>query len=123
MTVDILILGAGWSSSFLISLCKERNISYAATTRDGRDGTIPFAFNPTSDDSQPFRALPAAKTVLITFPLENKGPSQHLVKLYASVHGSAEGIGATRFIQLGTTSIWDVSEMRSSESQTSQYLT
>ncbi|KAF9037627.1 hypothetical protein BJ165DRAFT_1353396 [Panaeolus papilionaceus] len=107
MTVDILILGAGWSSSFLISLCKERNISYAATTRDGRDGTIPFAFNPTSDDSQPFRALPAAKTVLITFPLENKGPSQRLVKLYASVHGSAEGIGATRFIQLGTTSIWD----------------
>ncbi|PPQ66901.1 hypothetical protein CVT24_008516 [Panaeolus cyanescens] len=108
MVVDILILGAGWSSSFLIALCKERNISYAATTRDGRDGTIPFTFDPNSDDVQPFKALPSARTVVITFPLENKGTSRRLLELYASSRaGGAENKTSFRFIHLGTSSIWD----------------
>ena len=34
--VDLLILGAGWTSSFLIPLLKERNFTFAATTTDGR---------------------------------------------------------------------------------------
>ena len=33
--VDVLILGAGWTSTFLIPLLEEEKLSYAATTRDG----------------------------------------------------------------------------------------
>lgn len=106
MSVDILILGAGWSSNFLMPLCKERGIKFAATSRSGRDATIPFLFDPDSDDQRPYEALPDAKTVLITFPIQKSGASQRLVKCYASSRKNKIIVG---FIQLGATSMWDVS--------------
>ncbi|VUC29897.1 unnamed protein product [Clonostachys rosea] len=100
--VDFLVLGAGWTSIFLIPLLKKENIAHAATTRDGRDDTIAFTFDPESEDEAPFRRLPASKTVLITFPLKGKGPSARLTGLYAKTHGGLK----PNFIQLGVTSIW-----------------
>jgi hypothetical protein len=111
MAVDLLILGAGWLSNFLIPLCTERSITYAATTHSGHDSTINFSFDPDSNDVEPYRILPDAKTVLITFPIVKAGAATRLVKLYQS-SGSVsdpEARGRARFIQLGTTGIWDVS--------------
>ena len=122
-TVDLLVLGAGWTSTFLLPLLTARKISYAATTRAGSPTTIAFTFDPASDDPAPFRALPVAGTVLITFPITGTGHSQRLVDLYTATHpapdsssgssGSGGGIGSggsssssTRFIQLGSTSVW-----------------
>ena len=34
--VDILILGMGWTSTFLVPLLEERGVSWKGTTRDGR---------------------------------------------------------------------------------------
>ncbi|KAI5859594.1 hypothetical protein GGS23DRAFT_314740 [Durotheca rogersii] len=99
--VDLLILGAGWTSTFLIPLLEREGIAYAATTTDGRDGTISFKFDAESRDPEPFRALPSATTVLITFPLVGEGQSARLVSLYGSTHETA-----SRFVQLGATSIW-----------------
>ncbi|KAK7744793.1 hypothetical protein SLS62_010026 [Diatrype stigma] len=107
--VDILILGAGWTSTFLIPLLQREGIAYAATTRDGRRGTIPFTFDPDSSDPAPYAALPCAATVLITFPLVGKGQSQRLVSLYGTTHSSAKDCSSNqppRYIQLGVTSIW-----------------
>jgi hypothetical protein len=101
--VDILILGAGWTSTFIISLCKERGLTTASTTRDGREGSIVFVFDPTSEDTAPYAALPMARTVLISFPITVKGASARLVNLYKSTHTGSANV---RFIQLGTTSIW-----------------
>jgi len=107
MSVDLLILGAGWTSTFLIPLCDERGIQVAATSRSGRDGTIPFVFNPESDDTRPYEALPDAKTILVSFPIKTTGASQRLVTGYLSTRrGAKDKVG---FIQLGATSIWDVS--------------
>ncbi|TFK99333.1 hypothetical protein BDV98DRAFT_650811 [Pterulicium gracile] len=103
--VDILILGAGWTASFLAPLCTARNVVYAATTRDGRDGTIPFAFDPESDDNTSYRPLPDATTVLITFPITQAGGSARLVKLYNETRQSTVN-NRSRFIQLGTSSMW-----------------
>jgi hypothetical protein len=103
---DLLILGAGWTSTFLIPLCQELGISYAATSRTGRDGTLSFLFDQASEDPAPFRVLPEAKTVLITFPINSKGASERLVRLYTITHGQRKR--EVRFIQLGTTSIWGV---------------
>ena len=104
--VDLLVLGAGWTSTFLLPLCAARGISAAATTRSGRDGTLAFAFDPASDDPAPFRALPNARTVLVTFPIYVPGASARLVRLYRETH--ADGDSAA-FVQLGSTGIWDVS--------------
>jgi hypothetical protein len=100
-SVDFLILGAGWTSQFLIPLLKEESISFAATTTTGHDETIPFKFDPDSDDTTPYKHLPSAKTVLVTFPLKGTGQSKLITELYRSVHG-AENF----WIQLGSTGIF-----------------
>ncbi|KAF4597717.1 hypothetical protein EYR40_008182 [Pleurotus pulmonarius] len=43
--VDILVVGAGWTSTFLIPICEARGLTHAATSRSGRAGTIRFEFN------------------------------------------------------------------------------
>lgn len=101
--VDLLILGAGWTSTFLIPLLVKENITYAATTTTGHDGTIAFKFDPASSEEGPFRRLPSASTVLITFPLTGKGPSALLTNLYKITHPDAS---TPRYMQLGATSIW-----------------
>lgn len=100
--VDLLILGAGWTSTFLIPQLSDTDITYAATTTSGRDATIPFKFDPESGDAESYKRLPAAKTVVITFPLVGHGQSKSLVGLYRSVHGARNN-----WIQLGSTGIYN----------------
>ncbi|KAJ4471567.1 hypothetical protein J3R30DRAFT_3660257 [Lentinula aciculospora] len=100
----LLILGAGWTASFLLPLCRQHRIPFAATTRSGSNSTIKFHFDQNSDDSEPFKILPDANTVLITFPITNSGGSKRLVQLYKSTRAERDLNPA--FIQLGTTSIW-----------------
>ncbi|EON68478.1 hypothetical protein W97_07688 [Coniosporium apollinis CBS 100218] len=100
-TVDLLILGAGWTSTFLIPLLTRSKISHAATTTTGRDNTIPFKFDPTSNSLDQYKTLPSAKTVLITFPLTGTGQSDLLTRSYRQIHG-----GSNNWIQLGSTGIY-----------------
>ena len=108
--VDLLVLGAGWTYTFLPPLLHHHNITHQATTRDGRripgllKGTIPFIFDPASDDPAPYRALPSAGAVLIVFPLKGRGQSTRLVEMYDGVH--KEAAGKRKWIQLGSTGIW-----------------
>ncbi|KAI1370945.1 hypothetical protein F4677DRAFT_325763 [Hypoxylon crocopeplum] len=103
--VELLILGAGWTSTFLIPLLEREGIEYAASTTDGRNGTVRFRFDPKSSDPAPFQALPRAKTVLITFPLTGEGQAAYLVRMYESTHQAFER-RKPHFVQLGATSIW-----------------
>ncbi|KAF9479630.1 hypothetical protein BDN70DRAFT_858211 [Pholiota conissans] len=116
--VQILVLGAGWTSAFVKALCDAEDISYAATSRSGRDSTIPFIFDPDSDDISPYMILPTTRTLLITFPITTKGASERLIRLYGQTHGldSADNENKTRFIQLGTTGIWDGRQLRDGSS-------
>lgn len=105
--VDLLILGAGWTSTFLIPLLQSQNITYAATSTSGRDGTIPFKFDadaPSDDDGDDaqYRALPNAHTILITFPLRGDQAPRTLVESYLTVHSGVE----PNWILLGSTGIW-----------------
>ena len=100
--VDLLILGAGWTSTFLIPQLKSEGISHAETTTTGREGSIPFRFDPESDDVEPYKGLPSARTVLITFPLKGEGQSKHLTSLYRKVHGEQNN-----WVQLGSTGIFN----------------
>jgi len=110
--VELLVLGAGWTSTFLLPILQREGIKHAATTTTGRDGTIAFKFDPESSDPRPFAGLPNATTILITFPLKGKGQSERLVKLYLDTRkddsaGSASNTKSRpRFIQLGVSSVW-----------------
>ena len=102
--VNILVLGAGWTSTFLLPLLEECNITHAATTRSGHDNTIAFTFAPDSQDSGPYKLLPPPKTILITFPLKGQGQSSLICRLYRETHDEA---GAScRWVQLGSTGIF-----------------
>lgn len=105
---DLLILGAGWTFSFLAShiAAEHPSLSYIATTRDGRNGTLKWAWDAEQEGHQQYEALPRAKTVLITYPIKGEGGSKRMVEGYEAVHG------AVRWIQLGSTGIFDVSWKR-----------
>jgi hypothetical protein len=83
-SVDILILDAGWVSTFLIPLLTspKHGLTYAATSRSGRDGTIPLTFDPDYEDYESYRTLPDAMTVVITFPITQEGAVRRLVRMY-----------------------------------------
>lgn len=108
--VDLLILGAGWTSTFLIPLLKERNYNFAATTTDGRkvegSETIKWRFDPDSQDGSGLGSLPLAQHVLVTFPLSSAEQADFLVKSY--VDGHSRHRDQIRFIQLGSTGIWQI---------------
>jgi len=99
--VELLILGAGWTSTFLIPLLETNKISFAATSRDGREGTIPFNFDPLSDNVEQYKSLPDATTVLITFPVVKN--VQSLVDGYNETRNGAGSNRSVNWIQLGST--------------------
>lgn len=103
--VDLLVLGAGWTASFLVPHLRQHHpsLAFAATTRDGRDGTLKWAFDPDRVGKGQFEGLPAAKAVLVTFPVRGEGASTRLVQGYEAHTGSR-----ARWIQLGSSGIWDV---------------
>lgn len=98
--VELLILGAGWTSEFLIPLLQSSKVSFAATSRNGREGTIPFNFDPSSGNVEQYKSLPDAATVLITFPV-----TENVQALVGSYNKTRSGIGrsvSVNWIQLGS---------------------
>ncbi|EGS22355.1 uncharacterized protein CTHT_0018810 [Thermochaetoides thermophila DSM 1495] len=112
-SVHLLILGAGWTATFLIPLLQQRGIAFAATTTTGRTvagvPTIPFKFDPNAPDEEitsAIGALPRARYILITFPMKGEGQSRTLVEHYLQTHPPQRGLPKARFVQLGSTGIW-----------------
>lgn len=115
--VTLLVLGAGWTWQFLQPLLHDEDITYAATTSTGHDGTITFRFDSDCDDLDQFKKLPTAQYVLVTFPLKGRGPSNKLLKLYAETHPqTGDRPVATKWIQLGSTGIYTNPDWNSSSS-------
>ncbi|GAA5899953.1 uncharacterized protein JCM6883_006046 [Sporobolomyces salmoneus] len=107
--VDLLLLGAGWTSTFLLPhlASSHPRLSVASTTRDGRNNSIRWTFDPSNaEDPEQYRGLPRAKTVVVTFPIKGEGGSQGLVRGYERAKGIENG-EEVRWIQLGSTGIWD----------------
>lgn len=122
--LDILILGAGWTSTFLIPLLQARKLKFAATTRDGRKvagaETIKWSFNPNEsalEEKSQFSMLPSAQHVLVTFPLTGTGQSSTLVHGYQKAQNKSE----VKFIQLGSTGIWQIPQTSSWVNRKSPY--
>jgi hypothetical protein len=119
--VDILTLGSGWTWSFLGPAAGEQGLRKAFTTRDGRNGSIKFTFDPESDETSAFEALPDARTIVIIFPLYSAEAARRLVNGYIGTRSEqlsgrrtydekmnirSLDSARTRFILLGSTGIW-----------------
>ncbi|KAI9321026.1 hypothetical protein BX666DRAFT_1852354 [Dichotomocladium elegans] len=91
-TIPMLILGLGWTGSFLVELLTSLHITYAATTRDGRNDTIQWALPLNSSDAIDVSLLPYARTVLVTFPVLTSEAMNGLMDAYEKRHGSAQWI-------------------------------
>lgn len=89
-TVEVLILGSGWTGQFLEPLLTAQEVPFASTSTTGRAGTIPFKYDPdrdpTKDDLKAFQRLPDARTVVIVFPLRGPERSRRLVNAYKQTH-------------------------------------
>jgi hypothetical protein len=107
--VDVLLLGSGWTATFLLPLLGTSSLSCAWTTRAGGNGALPFDFDPSSDSYAAFERLPDAKTIVVVFPLYEAAAVEFLLRAYRETR---ESDCAPGWIQLGSTGIWDVSLCR-----------
>ncbi|KAJ2557751.1 hypothetical protein EV175_001153 [Coemansia sp. RSA 1933] len=90
MAVPVLILGCGFVGRYLADLLANEGIDYVATTTDGRERTIRWRLpKPEEDVSIEFEALPAARSVVITFPLQGEDSAKQLVDGYTKHHSLA----------------------------------
>lgn len=119
--LDLLILGAGWTSTFLLPLLRTHSLTHASTTTTGRDSTIKFKYDPSNPDASYFSVLPLARTVLITFPLTGEGQSKQVIEGYAATHKSAGS--KTQWIQLGSTGIFQIEDQELWVTRHSKYNT
>jgi hypothetical protein len=95
--VDILILGAGWLSHFLIPILRTYNLTYAATSRTGlTPDTVAWGLGDSID------VLPKASTVVIMFPIDEWENLKRLVDEYEKARGEC------MWILLGSTRGWQV---------------
>lgn len=113
--VDVLVLGAGWTSQFLAPLLEKDGITHALTTRTGAPKDfcvgkydpatiVPFAFDPDSTDEEPYAQLPPAHYVIVTFKVEGASAAQKLVETYEKTHAGSE---PPRWILLGSTGAYE----------------
>ncbi|KAI8611378.1 hypothetical protein BC830DRAFT_660777 [Chytriomyces sp. MP71] len=100
--VELLVLGKGWTGAYVVRAANETGVSVAATTRNGRDGTIAWEFAPESNDPSRFNQLPNARTVLVTFPVLSRDAMRRLTDFYETTRPAFEA--SVRWILLGTTS-------------------
>ncbi|KAI9494589.1 hypothetical protein BDB00DRAFT_295560 [Zychaea mexicana] len=91
--VPLLILGLGWTGTFLNELLSQLHITYVATTRHQTTDTVQWELP--QDDScthVDVSALPQAKTVLVTFPVRSSACMSSLMDAYESKHGQTQWI-------------------------------
>jgi hypothetical protein len=103
---------SGWTGSFLVPLLQQEKINFATTTRDGTFGSIPFAFDPNSDDPEPYKRLPSAKTIVVIFPVYVDTGYKRLLSNYNATHPEAKSVN---WIQLGSTGSYDGSQTLASD--------
>lgn len=108
--VDLLVLGSGFIGTYTVAQAREKGHSVVSTTRDGRNDTLEWSFDPLATDSSSFTTLPTAQTVLVSFPVKEKGGISKLVRFYEETHG-----GKTGWIYLGSTGIYEYSNERPGE--------
>ncbi|KAJ2060082.1 hypothetical protein GGI17_004019 [Coemansia sp. S146] len=97
---SILVLGQGFVGKYLVDLLEARGIDYASTTTSGRDGTIKWCITDDVHNS----TLPAAESIVVTFPLQGEVEAKRLITGYLHNHRKVHGDTYNPFwVYLGST--------------------
>jgi len=113
--IDVLVLGAGWTSQFLVPHLEEAGLSHRLTTRTGTpkdfcvgkydaSKIVPFAFDPDSNDEKPYAQLPSADYVIVTFKVEGASAARKLVDTFEKTHTQLD---KPRWILMGSTGAYE----------------
>lgn len=119
--VDILLLGSGWTSQFVIPLFEEHSIKSAFTTRSSNPSlnsqskcySFKLPDEPLPDDDveseqtvqeiqDACQVLPSAKMIVQVFPCKSRERVRNLVKAYHQSHPGQR----VDWVQLGSTGAW-----------------
>ncbi|KAJ2743846.1 hypothetical protein GGI20_003423 [Coemansia sp. BCRC 34301] len=104
---SVLVLGQGFVGKYLADLLKAHKVDYASTTTSGREDTIAWCWSERADDDDvcdPYSMLPAAESIVITFPLKGGAEARHLITGYLCYHRKVHGDTYTPFwVYLGST--------------------
>ena len=87
---DVLLLGSGWISKFIIPLVETKDYTISCTTRtkvpDDPFDRIEFDFDKEDENLEDkFKKLPVAKTIVIIFPIKGKHNVEILIDMYEKV--------------------------------------
>lgn len=118
--VDILLLGSGWTSKFLLPLLESEFISSASTTRstpttstsyhlqlpDEPQDDAPESQETIQQISNALRSLPSAKMIVQIFPCKSRERVRNLVKAFQETHLNQR----PDWVQLGSTGAWPAGE-------------
>ena len=108
--MSLLIIGKGWSGTYIESLAVKELDHVFSTTRDGRDSTIEFNFLDPSD-ATPFKRLPLTAFMVITFPFSSIEMTNAFLNLFWTTHNVMPKIillGSTR--PFAATNDWSSSD-------------
>ncbi|KAJ2909316.1 hypothetical protein GGI21_002005 [Coemansia aciculifera] len=102
---SVLVLGEGFVGKYLVEVLKAHDIDYAATTTTGRDDTIKWRLpEQAEEDTTDFSVLPAADSVVITFPLKGEAEAKRFITEYLEHHRKVQGNAYAPFwVYLGST--------------------
>ncbi|CAO1616424.1 unnamed protein product [Jaminaea pallidilutea] len=125
--VDVLLLGSGWTSSFLLPALFANDITFAYTNRSGvKPQGLPLAGHPpirwtcpSSGDSRmqwrkSFREFPIARMVVVVMPLKDDIAARELVASYQSFVHEKGGQERTKWCVLSSTGVFGPGQHSSS---------
>ncbi|EUC57820.1 beta-lactamase family containing protein [Rhizoctonia solani AG-3 Rhs1AP] len=101
-SVNILILGAGWLSHFLLPILHESNLSHASTSRTG---STPNTIRWNLGDG--IEVLPKADTIVVMFPVDNWEDLKSLIEGYQKSNGDS------LWMLIGSTRAWQGTDAQS----------
>ncbi|KAJ2794589.1 hypothetical protein H4S07_006715 [Coemansia furcata] len=97
---SVLVLGQGFVGKYLVDILESSGIDYASTTTSGRDGTIKWRVSDATHSS----TLPAAESIVVTFPLQGEVEARRLITEYLHHHRKVHGDAYNPFwVYLGST--------------------
>ncbi|KAJ1552381.1 hypothetical protein HK096_000396, partial [Nowakowskiella sp. JEL0078] len=102
MSVDILILGLGFTGEYIRDEAFRVNKTVAATTTTGRDSTIQWKFDPAAPETS-YRVLPITSNIVITFPILDASYTSLILRNYLSTHSAVPAISV---VLLGSTGVY-----------------
>lgn len=116
--VDVLLLGSGWTSTFLLPRLAAEKIAFSYTNRSGTksaalpisqdaiEWTLPEPGQTKEQWASTLAVLPSARLIVVVMALKDEAVARELVLSYDSMMSARGYDRRTKWCMLGSTGIW-----------------